>query len=453
MLHVGGVRTALFSWLYARRTGGKFILRVEDTDRERSTEEAVRVILEGMEWLGLKADEGPYFQTQRFDRYREVIAQMLAAGTAYRCYCTRQELEALREQQLARKEKPRYTGICRERTEPRPGVDPVVRFRNPLEGAVVVQDLVHGAVTFQNSELDDLIIARADGTPTYNFAVVVDDMDMGITHVIRGDDHLNNTPRQINMLQALGAPLPAYAHVPMILGPDGAKLSKRHGAVSVLQYEEEGYLPEALLNYLVRLGWSHGDQEVFTREEMIAAFDIHDVNKAASAFNPEKLLWLNQQHMMRAEPASLAPYLRAQLRRQGLDSEDQKLLEGVVVAQRERAKTMKEMAQNSRFFFVDRIDVDPKAAAKHLSGEALQTLANVRAQLSALPQWNAGAIHAVLNDLATRQQSGLGKIAQPLRVAVTGTAVSPPIDATLELLGRARTLSRIDAVLASPRRA
>ena len=287
LLHVGGVRTALFSWLYARRMGGKFILRVEDTDRERSTEEAVSVILEGMEWLGLKADEGPYYQTQRFERYREVIAGMLAAGTAYHCYCTKQELDALREGQIARKEKPRYTGICRARTEPRPGIPPVVRFKNPLIGAVVVNDLVHGPVTFQNSELDDLIIARSDGTPTYNYCVVVDDMDMGITHVIRGDDHLNNTPRQMNMLTALGATPPVYAHVPMILGPDGAKLSKRHGAVSVLQYAEEGYLPDALLNYLVRLGWSHGDQEVFTREEMIAAFDIHDVNKAASAFNPE----------------------------------------------------------------------------------------------------------------------------------------------------------------------
>jgi glutamyl-tRNA synthetase len=448
MLHVGGVRTALFSWLYARHMGGKFILRIEDTDRERSTEEAVRVILEGMQWLGLNADEGPYYQSQRFDRYRAVVAEMLAAGNAYRCYCTKQELDALREQQLARKEKPRYTGICRQRSEPRPGVDPVVRFRNPLEGVVVVEDLVHGPVMFQNAELDDLIIARADGSPTYNFSVVVDDMDMGITHVIRGDDHLNNTPRQINMLKALGATVPAYAHVPMILGPDGAKLSKRHGAVSVLQYEEEGYLPDALLNYLVRLGWSHGDQEVFTREEMIGAFDIRDVNKSASAFNPEKLLWLNQQHMMRAAPTTLVPYLREQLRRLGVDSEDHALLEGVIVAQRERAKTLKEMAHNSRFFFVDSIEVDPKAAAKHLGSDALAMLAKVREQLSALPTWSAASLHALLNDLAARQQSSLGKIAQPLRVAVTGTAVSPPIDATLELLGRERTLARIDAALA-----
>jgi len=449
MLHVGGVRTALFSWLYARHMGGKFLLRVEDTDRERSTEEAVRVILQGMEWLGLDADEEVVFQSRRFDRYRAVLESMLRAGTAYRCYCTKAELDALREQQVARKEKPRYTGICRDRSTPRPGVDPVIRFRNPLEGAVVVEDLVHGPVTFQNTELDDLIIARSDGTPTYNFSVVVDDMDMGITHVIRGDDHLNNTPRQMNMLHALGASVPVYAHVPMILGPDGAKLSKRHGAVSVLQYEEEGYLPDALLNYLVRLGWSHGDQEVFTRAEMIAAFDIHDVNKAASAFNPEKLLWLNQQHMMRTSPEALVPYLHAQLRRLGCDSSDRALVEGVILAQRERSKTLKEMAHNSRFFFVERIEIDPKAAAKHLAAEGRDILSKVREQLQRLPQWNAPAINAVLNDLAAQLQSGLGKVAQPLRVAVAGTPVSPPIDVTLELLGRTRTLSRIDAALST----
>ncbi len=447
MLHVGGVRTALYSWLYARRMGGTFILRVEDTDLERSTEEAVRVILDGMAWLGLAADEGPYYQTQRFDRYRAVIAQMLAAGQAYHCYCTKEELEAVRAEQMARKEKPRYPGTCRHGRTPPPGVQPVVRFRNPSEGAVVVEDLVHGSVTFQNTELDDLIIARSDGTPTYNFCVVVDDMDMGVTHVIRGDDHLNNTPRQMNMLLALGAAPPTYAHVPMILGPDGAKLSKRHGAVSVLQYEEEGYLPDALLNYLVRLGWAHGDQEVFTREEMIAAFDIKDVNKAASAFNPEKLLWLNQQHMMRAAPTALIPHLRAQLRRIGLDSDDQPFLEGIILAQRERAKTMKEMALNSRFFFAERVEIDPKAAAKHLAGGGRDLLAKVREGLAALPQWTAEGVHGVLNDLAAALGAGLGKVAQPLRVAVTGTAVSPPIDVTLALLGRERTLARIEAAL------
>ncbi len=443
LLHLGGVRTALFSWLYARHHQGKFILRVEDTDRERSTQEAVRVILEGMAWLGLESDEGPYFQTERFGRYREVVERMLAEGTAYHCYCTREELEAMRAEQMARKEKPRYTGRCRGRTEPRPGVEPVVRFKNPLEGAVVVQDLVHGEVTFQNSELDDLIIARSDGTPTYNFCVVVDDMDMGITHVIRGDDHLNNTPRQMNMLRALGAAVPLYAHVPMILGPDGAKLSKRHGAVSVLEYEEQGYLPDALLNYLVRLGWSHGDQEVFTRQEMIEAFDIHDVNKAASAFNPEKLLWLNQQHMMRAAPQDLVLHLRAQLRRLGVDSDDQALLEGVIVAQRERVKTLKEMAQNSRFLFTEQVDIVPAAAAKHLTAEQVGPLTELKARLTALPDWSAEAIHGVLTGLAAELGLGLGKLAQPLRVAITGTTVSPPIDATATLLGRTRTLERL----------
>jgi glutamyl-tRNA synthetase len=428
--------------------GGQFILRVEDTDRERSTDEAVRVILEGMAWLGLDADQGPYYQSHRFDRYRAVIGEMLAAGNAYHCYCTKSELDAMREEQIARKEKPRYAGLCRDRQEPRAGVKPVVRFRNPLDGAVVVDDLIHGSVTFQNAELDDLIIARSDGTPTYNFCVVVDDRDMGITHVIRGDDHLNNTPRQMNMLRALGAAPPVYAHVPMILGPDGAKLSKRHGAVSVLQYEEEGYLPDALLNYLVRLGWSHGDQEVFTREEMIAAFDIHKVNKAASAFNPEKLLWLNQQHMMRAQPSALVPHLTAQLRRLDVQCDDRRLLEGVIVAQRERAKTMKEMALNSRFFFTEAVEIDPKAAAKHLSGQGLEMLAQVRERLAASPEWSAAAVHGALNDLASTLGAGLGKVAQPVRVAVTGTSVSPPIDATLELLGRERSLARIDAAIA-----
>src|ERR1700728_188775 len=447
-LHIGGLRTALFCWLYARRHGGQFVLRIEDTDLESSTEAAIHQILDGMKWAGLDHDEGPFYQTQRFDRYKEVIEQLLASGHAYRCYCTKEELAQLRADQTARGEKPRYDGRWRERTDAPADVPPVIRFKNPLEGEVVVEDVVHGRVVFQNTELDDLIIARSDGTPTYNFCVVVDDMDMRITHVIRGDDHLNNTPRQMNMLRALGATLPLFAHVPMILGADGTKLSKRHGAVSVLQYEEEGYLPDALLNYLVRLGWSHGDQEVFTREEMIAAFDIRDVNKAASAFNPEKLLWLNQQHMMRAAPVALVPHLRAQLRRLGCDSDDRQLLEGVILAQRERAKTMKEMATNSRFFFSDRIEMDPKAVAKHLTAEARTVLAQVRGQLAGLPQWDALSINGLLNQLSAQLQVGLGKVAQPVRVAVTGSAVSPPIDATLALLGRERSLARLDAALA-----
>jgi glutamyl-tRNA synthetase len=445
MLHIGGVRTALFSWLYARHCGGKFILRVEDTDRQRSTQEAVRVILDGMAWLGLTADEGPYYQTQRMDRYRAVIGELLARDRAYRCYCTKEELEALRAEQLARKQKPRYDGRCRERGSARAGVEPVIRFRNPLAGEVIVEDQVHGRVVFQNAELDDLIIARSDGTPTYNFCVVVDDADMGVTHVIRGDDHLNNTPRQINMLLALGAALPAYAHLPMILGPDGAKLSKRHGAVSVLQYQQEGYLPEALLNYLVRLGWSHGDQEYFSVEQMIAAFDIKDVNKSASAFNPEKLLWLDQQHLMRAPVSRLAAGLAAQLAALGLPdaARDEVLLMGVAEAQRERARTLKEMAQASLFFFQEFERYDDKAAARHLTAGTLPSLQALAAELLALPQWSAQSVHAAIDAVAARLGLTLGKLAQPLRVAVTGGAVSPPIDVTVALLGRERVLARL----------
>jgi glutamyl-tRNA synthetase len=450
MLHIGGVRTALFSWLYARRMQGQFILRVEDTDLERSTPEAVKVILEGMAWLGLNHDQGPFYQTQRFDRYKEVIASMVKAGTAYHCYCSKEELDAMRSDQQARKEKPRYDGRCRHGKGPGPssGRPPVVRFANPEEGATVVEDVVHGAVTFQNKELDDLIIARSDGTPTYNFCVVVDDADMGVTHVIRGDDHLNNTPRQMNMLLALGKSPPVYAHVPMILGPDGAKLSKRHGAVSVLEYQDQGYLPEALLNYLVRLGWSHGDQEYFTRDQMVAAFDVRDINKAASALNPEKMLWLNQQHLVKAQPKDIVPHLRWHLGRLGVFSQDDELLEGIVLSQRERAKTLKEMAENSRFFFGDEVTLDAKAAEKHLTPEAKAMLGELRVSFAALDKWDAPAVHAVLENLAKEKSLGLGKVAQPLRVAVTGGTVSPPIDQTLALLGQARTLARLDKIIA-----
>lgn len=453
MLHVGGVRTALFSWLYARRHGGRFVLRIEDTDRERSTEEAIGVILEGMQWLGLTADDGPYYQTHRFPRYREVIAEWLGSGRAYRCYCTKAELDQMRAEQLARKEKPRYDARCRDRREPRPGVEPVVRFRNPIDGEVVVDDLVHGRVVFRNAELDDLIIARSDGTPTYNFCVVVDDADMGITHVIRGDDHLNNTPRQINMLKALEREPPAYAHLPMILGRDGAKLSKRHGTVSVLEYRAQGFLPEALLNYLARLGWSHGDQEIFTLEEMIAAFDIGAVNKAAAAFDPEKLLWVNQQHMMRTPLGRLAAILRAQLAALGIDCGDEPLLEGIAAAQRERAKTMKEMAESSRYFFVQRVELEEKTARKHLGADGAAALVKARERLGGLADWSAASIHEALAGLAGELGVGLGKVAQPLRVALTGGAVSPPIDATAALIGRARVLERIDYALEWSRRA
>jgi glutamyl-tRNA synthetase len=444
LLHIGGVRTALFSWLYARHHGGRFILRIEDTDRERSTEEAVGVILDGMQWLDLAADEGPYFQSERYPRYRAVIAQLLERGAAYRCYCTREELEAMRQQQLQAKQKPRYDGRCRERVEPRAEVAPAIRFKNPLDGEVIVDDQVHGRVVFANSELDDLIIERSDGNPTYNFCVVVDDMDMGVTHVIRGDDHLNNTPRQINMLRALGATPPVYAHVPMILGSDGAKLSKRHGAVSVLQYQQEGYLPDALLNYLVRLGWSHGDQEVFTREEMIANFDIKDVNKSAAAFDPEKLLWLNQQHMMRAPVGVLAAGLRLRLAALGVAADDDKLLEGVANAQRERAKTFNEMADNSLFFFCEIEAYDDKAARKNLTPDVVPILQAMEEGFKSLSEWNAGSIHEVINAVAQRYGVGLGKVAQPLRVAVSGGAVSPPIDITVALLGQEKCCHRIE---------
>ena len=447
MLHIGGVRTALFSWLYARRHQGVFVLRVEDTDRERSTEEATQVILDGMQWLGLTADEGPFYQTRRMDRYREVLAKFLADGHAYRCYCTKEELAGMRSRQEAAKQKPRYDGTCRHRTEPRPGVPAVIRFANPVEGAVIVEDVIHGSVAFQNSELDDLIIARSDGTPTYNFCVVVDDMDMHITHVIRGDDHLNNTPRQINMLKALGAQPPVYAHVPMILGADGAKLSKRHGAVSVLQYRDEGFLPEALLNYLVRLGWSHGDQEVFSLEEMTQLFDIADVNKAASAFNPDKLLWLNQQHIMRSSPAALVPHLRFQLAVLGIDVSDDDKLAAVAKAQQERAKTLKEMAQNSVFFFADLKGYDEKAAKKNLTSESAPVLRAVHEKLSALSDWSAKVVHDTVNEIAAALGVSLGKVAQPIRVAVSGTTVSPPIDVTLEVLGRQAALERIERAI------
>jgi glutamyl-tRNA synthetase len=446
-LHIGGLRTALFCWLYARRHGGQFVLRIEDTDLERSTPEAIQQILDGMEWAGLDFDEGPFFQTKRFDRYKDVIEELLASGKAYRCYCSKQELEQMRAQQIARGEKPRYDGRWRERTDALTGVAPVVRFKNPLTGEVVIDDVVHGRVVFQNSELDDLIIARSDGTPTYNFCVVVDDMDMQITHVIRGDDHLNNTPRQLNMLLALGQRPPAYAHLPMILGPDGTKLSKRHGAVSVLQYRDEGYLPEAVLNYLVRLGWSHGDQEFFSLEEMIRLFDLADVNKSASAFDVDKLAWLNQQHMMRAPATRIVPVLRWHLDREGIQAANEAQLEQIVVAQRERAKTVHEMALNSVFFFRAPTTYDEKAVRKHVTADVLALLADGANQLDQLTDWSAPAIHALISRIAAANGVSLGKLAQPIRLAVCGGTVSPPIDATLAILGKTEALSRLRRAL------
>ncbi|NGX17064.1 glutamate--tRNA ligase [Wenzhouxiangella sp. XN24] len=446
-LHIGGVRTALFSWLQARRHGGQFILRIEDTDRARSTEEAIQVILDGMKWLGLQADEGPLYQTDRFDRYTEVAEQLLEAGDAYHCYCSKEELDEMRAAQMASGQKPRYDGRCRDRKAPREGVPPVVRFRNPDEGQVVVDDKVRGRVVFDNKELDDLVLLRSDGVPTYNFSVVVDDWDMGITHVVRGDDHLNNTPRQINVYRALGAEPPVFAHVPMILGPDGAKLSKRHGAVSVLQYRQEGYLPEALLNYLVRLGWSHGDQEIFSMEEMIQLFDIGDVNKSASSFNPEKLLWLNQHYIKEAAGARLAIDLNWQLERLGIPTSGGPPLEAVAEAYRERARTLHEMAQAAIFFYQDFESYHDKAAKKHLGADAVEPLRRLRDGLAALDEWQAGPIHELVQRVAENLGLGMGKVAQPLRVAVSGGPVSPPIDVTVALLGKDTTLARVDRAI------
>lgn len=447
-LHIGGARTALFNWLHARRHGGVFVLRIEDTDLERSSMESVNAILEGMAWLGLDYDEGPFAQTERMDRYGEVIERLLSEGKAYHCYCSRERIEALRAQQMARKEKPRYDGLCRHRTGPAPeGVTPVVRFANPGEGEVVIDDLVRGRVVISNTELDDLIIRRSDGSPTYNFTVVVDDLDMRISHVIRGDDHLNNTPRQINIMRALGAEPPVYAHVPMILGEDGKRLSKRHGAVSVTAFHDAGILPEALLNYLVRLGWSHGDREIFSLDEMIELFDIHDVNASAAVFNYSKLLWLNQHYIKESAPGRIAHHLGWHLGRLGIDPATGPDIIQVVELQRERAKTLEEMAEISAFFYRDFDDYEPDAARKHLRVEAREPLARAREALDAVTVWAPEPLHEALLGVAAALEIKLGKVAQPLRVAVCGRAASPGIDVTLALLGRAATLRRIDRAL------
>lgn len=447
VLHLGSVRTALFCWLFARHHAGQFILRIEDTDRKRSTPENVDAILDGLAWLGLDPDEGPIFQTDRFDRYSEIIQQWLNDGTAYQCYCTREELDDLRKAQLKAGTRVRYDGRCRERDEPRQGVDPVIRFKNPQDGEVIVDDLVRGRVVFENAQLDDLVIARSDGSPTYNFTVIIDDYDMNITHVIRGDDHLNNTPRQINMLSALGAELPKYAHLPMILGPDGGKLSKRHGAVDIREYREQGYLPEAMLNYLVRLGWSAGDKEIFSVEEMIKLFDISDINQSASMFNPEKLLWINQQHIMSTPAKEIADQLMPFLVRAGLDP-----IEGpdplhVAEAYHERAETLLHMAASARYCYEDFEAFDETSAKKHLRPVILEPLRTVRARLHSLEHWGMTQIDQVIRDVAAEYEINLGKLGQPLRVAVTGGPVSPPIDTTLWLVGRERVLARVDRAI------
>ncbi|MGN6738623.1 glutamate--tRNA ligase [Dyella sp.] len=448
-LHIGGARTALYCWLEARRRGGEFVLRIEDTDRERSTDAAVQAILDAMHWLDLDADEKPVYQTHRLDRYKEVADRLLAEGKAYYAYESKEAIEAMREAAMAAGEKPRYNGYYRDRNEPYHD-DPnrVIRFKNPTEGSVVFEDKVKGRIEIANSELDDLVIFRSDGWPTYNFAVVVDDIDMGITEVIRGDDHVNNTPRQINIYHALGAPVPEFAHLPMILDKEGKKLSKRTNSVSVMEYRADGFLPHALLNYLVRLGWSHGDQEIFSREEMVRLFDIADVNKAASRFDTEKLAWLNQHYLKTDDPAAIAPELEWHLQRAGYDLSKGPAAADLIVALRDRVHTLKEMAERAAIWFGPIVEWDEKAVAKHLKNDsALAVLGEAKALLVDC-EWKPEPIHAVIEQVAAKLELGMGKIAQPLRVAMTGTQVSPSIDHTIYLAGREVALQRIDDAIA-----
>ena len=447
-LHIGGARTALFCYLFARQHGGTFILRVEDTDQARSTDESVQAILDGMAWLGLDYDEGPYFQTQRFDRYREVVAQLLESGHAYHCYCTPSELDEMRETAMANKQKPRYNGYWRDRSDAPPaGVEPVVRFRNPLDGDVVINDAVKGDIVVSNEELDDLVIMRSDGTPTYNLTVVVDDMDMKISHVIRGDDHVNNTPRQINILRALGAELPVYAHLPMILGEDGKRLSKRHGAVSVLQYKEDGYLPSALLNYLVRLGWSHQDQELFSMDEMVKLFSLEAVNRSGSVFDNKKLDWVSQHYLQNTPKAELGAALAPYVASLGIDISGGPDLGDVADLLRDRAKTLVDMAGATSYFYKAPTTYDEKAAKKQFKAASAPVLSAIGDALTNLDAWQPEAIQAAMESTVESLDIGFGKLGQPLRLAITGGTASPSMDQTLAMLDKGDVLERIQAAI------
>jgi len=449
-LHIGGARTALFSWAYARRHGGTFVLRIEDTDVARSTPEAVQAILDGMAWLELSHDDGPYYQMQRMDRYKAVIQEMLAKGHAYHCYTSKEELDALRAEQEAQKIKPRYDGRWRPedgKTLPTPPADvpPVVRFKNPKGGVVAWDDAVKGRIEISNDELDDLIIARADGTPTYNFCVCVDDWDMGITHVIRGDDHVNNTPRQINILKALGAEVPTYAHLSMILGDDGAKLSKRHGAVSVMQYDEDGFLKEAVINYLARLGWSHGDDEVFSRQQFVEWFDLDHITASAAQFNTEKLLWLNQHYMKQLPAAELAAKVKPRLDARGVNTDAGPSLEQAVALYVDRCNTLNVLADAVEAFY---IHVVPDAAllAQHLSDEARPALADFAAGIASVA-WEAPAINGLIKECVAKHGLKIPKLAMPLRVLLTGQAQTPSVDAVITLIGREKVSASLSAYL------
>jgi glutamyl-tRNA synthetase len=448
-LHIGGARTALYCWLESRHKGGQFILRIEDTDRERSTQAAIDAILQAMDWLGLDYDEGPIYQTGRLDRYREVAEQLVDSGHAYYAYETKAELEAMREAAMSAGEKPRYNGAYRDANAGfRDDPNRVIRFKNPLDGMVAWQDKVKGRIEIANSELDDLVIFRSDGYATYNFAVVVDDIDMRITDVVRGDDHVNNTPRQINIYKALGADVPHFAHLPMILDEHGAKLSKRTGAADVMQYRDAGYLPHALLNYLVRLGWSHGDQEVFSIAEMQSLFDLADVNAKAARLDMAKLGWLNQQYLKSDDPESVAKHLAWHLEQCGYDLAKGPDPADIVVALRERAQTLKEMAEKSAVWFQPLTEYDEAAVAKHLKQVAREPLQQMRSRLAALPHWAPEPIHEMVKAVSEALGLGMGKIEQPLRVAITATQVSPDIGWTVYLCGREQALARIDAALA-----
>ncbi|MDR1423413.1 MAG: glutamate--tRNA ligase [Azoarcus sp.] len=446
-LHIGGARTALFSWAYARHHGGTFVLRVEDTDVARSTPEAVQAILDGMKWLGLDYDEGPFYQMQRMDRYKEAIQQMLADGTAYYCYTSKEALDALRAGQEAKKLKPRYDGRWRPeagKTLPPPpaGVEPVVRFKNPASGTVAWDDCVKGHIEFANTELDDFIIARADGTPTYNFCVVIDDWDMGITHVIRGDDHVNNTPRQINVLRALGATVPQYAHLSMILGGDGAKLSKRHGAVSVMQYHDDGYLPDAVLNYLARLSWSHGDDEQFSRAQFVEWFELDHITPSAARFDTGKLNWLNAQYIKASEDAALAAEVGARLSKRGVATAGGPDLAAVLALYKERADNLNTLAAAVTPFYAEAA-IAPEWAEKHFTSPARAALASLAVRLGALGEWRRAAISQAIGDTMKEHGLKMPQIAIPLRVALLGVEHTPSIDAVLEVFGRERTLGRL----------
>lgn len=446
-LHVGGARTALYSWLFAKSQGGQFVLRIEDTDLERSTDEAKQAILDGMTWLGLTHDVGPIYQTDRFDRYKELVQQLLDEGKAYKCFMSVAELDSIREAQEAAGEKPRYPGTWRDRTDHPADAPYVVRFKNPLSGDVVIHDQIRGDITISNAEMDDLIIMRTDGAPTYNFCVVVDDWDMGITHVVRGEDHINNTPRQINILEALGAPIPQYAHVSMILGDDGKKLSKRHGAVSVMQYRDDGFLPQALLNYLVRLGWSHGDQEVFSVAQMIEHFSLANISKSASAFNTDKLIWLNQHYMKTMPGDEVGEALAWHFAQMDINTEQGPALSAIVEIQADRVKTLKEMAEISTYFYQDFAEFDANAAKKHLRPVAKEALVLVKENLLALTEWTSQSIQAAINETAETLEVGMGKVGMPLRVAATGSGNSPSLDVTLVLLDQVKIGERIDKAL------